>query len=123
MLKPSTLILILSLLITGHSLYKKHCLQKLCRDAELLKVAAKYNADVKKVEKMLSIVDDIVSSARHDLENKSMLLNQQKAEQENLKAQKVAQEKENLPIAGLSPDDEYKYWINFVKFLKIRKGK
>jgi len=89
----------------------------------LLKVAAKYNADVKKVEKMLSIVDDIVSSARHDLENKSMLLNQQKAEQENLKAQKVAQEKENLPIAGLSPEDEYKYWINFVKFLKIRKGK
>jgi len=89
----------------------------------LVKVAAKYNVDVEKVEKMLSVVDDIVNSARDDLENKDMLLNQQKAEQENLKAQKVAQEKENYPITGLSPEDEYKYWINFVKFLKIRKGK
>jgi hypothetical protein len=89
----------------------------------LIKIAAKYNVDVKEVEKMLSVVDNIVSSARDDLEYKETLSNQQKAEQENLKAQKVAQEKQSYPATVLSPEDEFKYWTNFVRFLKIRKGK
>ncbi len=81
---------------------------------ELKKLADKYNVQVYQLLQILSNVNAIVTSAREELNHLNELNNQQKIEKDFAKFKMYYY---------MQTSPEYKYWANFAKLLKIRKGK